>query len=618
MEITKELQEAINKGFIEIDEEKNKLIYKNLKNGNKVYPLKNPEEQVRLEWFLDLITKYQYEAKNIDMELSVKMWSAGKKSADLVIYYENKEKIYFSIEFKKPDITDNEFEGSILQSESYAKIIWADYFGSISWNTVRFFETKAFVREETKKDSFYTIPVKYGKPEEWNFIKWWVNDLEPVNIEILRNALSKAQQTIWKWGKRSPTEAFWEVAKLIFIKVADEKKPRKNGEPYNFQRKKNESTTKLFERINEMYEEERKRDKQVFQEKIKLDDKELAWVVEHLQRLNLNKTELDIKWEAFQLFLWWFFKWDNGQFFTPNTVTKFCIDLFAPELENTSKVLDTSCGSWGFLLKALDVMREKADEFFAEWSADHFNYWHSFAEKYLYGIEINESIARIAKMNMILHDDGHTNVISFDALEDIEKIKKDTENNEFKENSFDYIFTNPPFWAVVKNTESDYLGNFELGKTGNKVRLAQKTEILFIERFYQFLKPNGKIAVVLPDGVLTNSSLQYVREYILEHFKLLWVISLPQDAFKYYNAWVKSSVVVMQKNPLNPPYQGEIKNSSLDKGRLGGVSQQKEDYKIFMATVNKIGIDATGRTCENELPSIAQQFREFLKNPSFF
>jgi hypothetical protein len=73
MEITKELQEAINKGFIEIDEEKNKLIYKNLKNGNKVYPLKNPEEQVRLEWFLDLITKYQYEAKNIDMELSVKM-----------------------------------------------------------------------------------------------------------------------------------------------------------------------------------------------------------------------------------------------------------------------------------------------------------------------------------------------------------------------------------------------------------------------------------------------------------------------------------------------------------------------------------------------------------------
>lgn len=193
-------------------------------------------------------------------------------------------------------------------------------------------------------------------------------------------------------------------------------------------------------------------------------------------------------------------------------------------------------------------MREKAGEYYDESSVEYYRYWHDFAEKCLYGIEINESIARVAKMNMILHDDGHTNVISNDGLEPIENMT--AQNLGFQPNSFDYIFTNPPFGAVIKDTESDYLGTFALGKTldGRKNRPAQKTEILFLERFWHFLKPaTGKIAVVLPDGILTNSSLQYVREWLLEHFKLLGVISLPQDAFRYYGAGVKSSVVVLQK-----------------------------------------------------------------------
>jgi type I restriction enzyme M protein len=234
-------------------------------------------------------------------------------------------------------------------------------------------------------------------------------------------------------------------------------------------------------------------------------------------------------------------------------------------MEKTDKVLDPACGSGGFLLKALDAMREKADKVHTDKnSRQNFDYWHSFAEKYLYGIEINEAIARVSKMNMILHDDGHTNVICCDALENLSDIQNI--NRGFETQSFDYIFANPPFGAVVKKTEREYLGDFELGRNGNKERPAQKTEILFIERFWQFLKPNGKIAVVLPDGILTNSSLQYVREWMLEHFKLLGVISLPQDAFRYYGAGVKSSVVVMQK----------------------WGKEKEADYNIFMATAEKI------------------------------
>jgi type I restriction enzyme M protein len=239
--------------------------------------------------------------------------------------------------------------------------------------------------------------------------------------------------------------------------------------------------------------------------------------------------------------------------------------LFGEYIENTDRILDPSCGSGGFLLKVLDVMREKANDYYPDRNGkENFDYRHSFAEKCLFGIEINESIARVSKMNMILHDDGHTNVICYDGLEDFENITK--VNRGFEPESFDYIFTNPPFGAVVKKTESEYLDHFELGKNGNKSRPAQKTEILFIERFWQFLKSDGKIAVVLPDGILTNSSLQYVREWILEHFKLLGVVSLPQDAFRYYGAGVKSSILIMQK----------------------WGSKKEADYKIFMATAEKI------------------------------
>lgn len=516
--------------------------------------------------------------------------------ADLVIYEPHVENKYFVIEFKRSDITDNEFEQSVKQGIWNGRILKAKYYGSIAWTTMRFFEDW---KDNNLDDAFYSIPVKYDNPETWKYTYKWTVDLEPVTMKNLETALSKAHQTIWRGWKRNPAEAFWEVAKIIFIKIADEKKMRKKNEPYDFQRKRNESTKKLQDRINIIYSVERLKDKQVFNEEIKLDDKELAAIVEHLQNLNFNKTDLDIKWEAFQKFLWNFFKWDFGQYFTPNPVTRFCLDLFADEMENTDKVLDTSCGSGGFLLKALDVMREKATEYYPDYKTDpeqakdHFKHWHSFAENYLFWVEISESIARVAKMNMILHDDGHTNVISHDWLDDISKMAEI--NQDFKANSFKYIFTNPPFGAVIKKSESDYLENFELAKNWKKTRPAQKTEILFLERIHEFLQEWWKAVIVLPDWILTNSTLDYVRTWLLEHFKLLWVISLTQDAFKYYWAWVKSSVVILEKQ-ANP----------------------EKDYKIFMATADNIWVDASWRKCKSDLPWIAKQFWDFLKNPINF
>ncbi len=590
MELTKQHLLWIEKWFIEIDQEKDKVVYKNLRNWEKKYKFSDPEEQVRLEWFLDLVTKYQYEPQNIDLEVEMPK-RVPNQLADAVIYEDGVDNKYFVIEFKKADITDNEFEQAVKQGIWNGRVLKSKYYGTIAWETVRFFEEG---KDETLDDAFYSIPVKYGKPEEWTFTKWGVVDLEPVTSESLETVLAKAHQTIWDWWRRDKSRAFWEVAKIIFIKMWDEHKARKNWEAYEFQRKRNESIEKLASRIHAIYNEAKERDKHVFAEDIKLNDKELAVVVEHLQRLSLTKTELDVKGEAFQKFLWSFFKWDFWSYFTPSLVSKFCIDLFWEDIQNHDKVLDPACWSWWFLLKTLDLVRQKADEYYKKDSPEHYRYRHDFAVNNLFWIEISEDTARIAKMNMILHEDWHTNVIWHDALDKIEKMQ--VLNLWFKKEWFDYIFTNPPFWADVKAILKDYLWDYELAKTWNKLKPSQKTEILFIERCWQFLKTEWKMVVVLPDWILTNSSLKPIREWILNKFKVLWVISLPQDAFRYYWAWVKSSILVLQK----------------------WWNKKEVDYKIFMATAEKIWINSTGRKCENELPEIVKQFREFLKNPANF
>lgn len=569
------------KNYFSISEDGKWIVYKNTKIWDRKEKFTDPEEQVRAEFYVDLLEKYQYESKNIWLEVEMPK-RVPNQFADLVIYEPWTNKAYFVIEFKKADISDNEFEQAVKQGIGNWRVLDSQYYGTIAWETQRFFEKW---KDNSIDDAFYAFPIRYGKPEERTFTKNGTKDIEPITTEWLKTILAKAHQTIWRWGKRNPAEAFGEVAKIIFIKVADEKLLRKDWDPYEFQRKRNESTDRLAKRIHAIYEKEQEKDKQVFNEQIKLDEKELATVVEHLQAVNLNKTDLDVKWQAFQQFLGNFFKWDFGQYFTPTAVTKFCIDMLGNELENHHKVLDPACWSGGFLLQMLDFMRNRADEYFTKDSVSHFNYRHDFAEKKLFGIEISEAIARVAKMNMILHDDWHTNVISHDWLDDIEKMSK--YNLWFQPEGFDFIFTNPPFGAVIKETESDYLWTYDLWKNGKNKRTSQKTEILFIERCWQFLKPNGNMAIVLPDGIVTNSSLQYVRDRVLEHFKLKAVISLSQDAFKYYWAWVKSSILILQKREWEP----------------------EKDYKIFMAIANKIGIDATGRACENDLIEITKTFK---------
>lgn len=346
------------------------------------------------------------------------------------------------------------------------------------------------------------------------------------------------------------------------------------GEPYDFQiitvpKEEEKSETKrrliendnLYKRVMALYEEGRQKDKEVFRDNIRLTPEKIRTVVGYLESVNLGETDLDSKGRAFETFMGSFFRGNFGQYFTPREIVKFIIDVLP--IEHDSKVLDTSCGSGGFLLYALNKVRNKATELYPQYKTDTrqykhwFSYWHDFAEKNLYGIEISEQISRAAKMNMIIHDDGHTNVITSDGLISDESIIAKTNNHGFKYGTFDFIITNPPFGSTIRQSEQAYLKTYQLGKKeedwlaiatrSQGTRDGQSTEVLFIEQDYKFLKEGGYLAIVLPDGILTNSTMQYVRTQIEDWFRIVAVVSMPQTAFMANGAGVKSSVLFLKK-----------------------------------------------------------------------
>ena len=542
------------KGYIELLNEQTTIHY--VAPGKK-YKFTDPEEEVRAKYYVELIERYQYSENQIDLEVTVPRRTPSDR-ADIVIFQDDaKTKPYIVIECKKDDTSELKFEQAIEQAFGNCNSLSGHYTGVVAGNTRRFFNVKDCGAMERLQNVIADIPVRDGKVQEWRFKRndpdW---DLQVVGKGELTRVLGKCHDTLWQGGKLAPTDAFDELSKILFIKIRDEKKARHEGEPYDFQIKTGETPKSVTNRIKGLYQEAKAHDSEVFTEDVKVDDDVVFAVIGHLQRINLNKTDLDVKGVAFEVFLGDYFKGKMGQYFTPRELVEFIIKMIEPYYEE--RILDPACGSGGFLLYAMDYIQKEASQYYKEGTPEHHNYWHDFARDRLFGIEVNDAIARVAKMNMILHDDGHSNVIGSDALINFDKLYD--QNKGFEKESFDIILTNPPFGANIKKEEKSYLEDYKLGEGKN----SQKTEILFLERCFDFLKSGtGKLAIILPDGILNNSSLQYVRDYIEQHYEILAVVSLPQIAFKYYEAGVKPSILLLRKF-------------------------SEEEYSLYQASVNQI------------------------------
>ncbi len=588
MKMVETIKEIILNGqknnLIKISEDCSTITYVN-QNISRNY--NNPEEKIQAEAFCELVLKYNYPVEQVKQYVKVTVGS-DVKEADIIVYNDKEcKKPHIIVECKKAAISEQEFRQAVRQAYAYAfatagtvKYIWVT---SGIKN-----EYYAFDKEVDSRESVTDIPqYKVNKLASYKFAKnggttadgQKLSPLVKVEESELTNRFKQAHQALWGGGELNPSEAFDELDKLIFCKIFDEKKKRGNGQPYDFQiikvepksrdkrdieKADQETSENLLKRLILLYEEgknigERKNDTEIFKEGIKLNASKARTVVSYLEGIDILHTDLDSKGRAFETFMGSFFRGDFGQYFTPRNIVSFIVDSLP--IDENNRVLDTSCGSGGFLLHALDKVRKAARSFYdvkeeEQESLECHNQWHDFAEYNLYGIEINEQISRTAKMNMIIHDDGHTNVVTSDGLIAPDDLRIKTNNDGFKENSFDYIITNPPFGSIVKQTEKAYLHQYKLAtkevdwlNPSSKAsdRPSQNTEVLFIEQAEKYLVDGGYLAIVIPDGILTNSSMQYVRDYISDTFRIVAVISMPQTAFSANGAGVKSSVMFLKK-----------------------------------------------------------------------
>ena len=677
-------QQGIAKELIKFDAEKKYITY--IHQGKK-RNYQNPEEKVQAETFCKLILEYNYPVTHIQQFVSVKMGVADKE-ADIIVYEDSScTKPIIIVECKSETVTELEFQEAVKQAFSYAhalagttKFVWVT-----KGNKEEFYK---FDKEKNQKTLTNNIPYfgesdtprytyakggNYKDRKEGKETSIKAKDLQPIAESDLTRIFKQAHDALWAGGELNPTQAFDELDKLIFCKVWDERNTKK-GEAYQFQIFRDDNAEELRRRIFDIYDLGKEKDPEIFNKPIDLTAERTKTIVEYFQSVSFSKSDLDSKGKAFETFLGSYLRGEFGAYFTPRPVVKFAVE--AMPITKDSKVLDTSCGSGGFLLYALDKVRKQADAIHdladPQEAIEHYTHWHDFAEKMLFGIEINDQISRVAKMNMIIHDDGHTNVIQHDGLFDIATIARNSGNKGFTENSFDVITTNPPFGSIAKQSEKSYMQydgktapyyDFSLKELNwidaklkanhlTNGRENQSTEVLFMEQCHKFLKPNGYLAVVVPDGILTNSSLAYVRESIEEKYRIVAVVSLPQTAFTATGAGVKSSVLILRKYPtkstdkirsiktnlqdslakdqklaetvgqwekekkerLKPltskDEKTEIKRKEITDEYAEKISAFKEeleeryqaekqkqlhDYPIFMAIADNIGYDATGK-----------------------
>ena len=407
--------------------------------------------------------------------------------------------------------------------------------------------------------------------------------------------------------------AFWELLNLIFCKLYDEKRrfsDAKEGISYRRrfwvgvkEQNTKEGQAAVSDRIKGIFED--LKDSHIFKdvfdgsEQINLSDRGLAYVASELAKYSFLDATVDVKGTAYETIVSNTLKQEAGQFFTPRNIIKCMVEMMDPD-QNT-RVLDPACGSGGFLVMVLDHVRRKiAKNLYpdlddvrleAKYNSPEVNEAvREYAEKMIFGFDFDPDLKKAARMNMVMAGDGHSNIYNINSLDyphgskpDVPLIAKavnesithsadkDFDFGTSKDNAqgrFDMVFTNPPFGTKVE-VDQEIAERYELN--------SKAPEVLFIEACHNFLKPGGKMAIVLPDGILGNPNTESVRLWILKHFKLIASVDLPVETF-LPQVGVQASLLFLQKKT--------------DAEML--VPIEDEDYDVFMAIVEQVGKDRRG------------------------
>lgn len=521
-----------------------------------------------------------------------------------------------------------------------------------------------FADWEVSRDFSNTLPARYGKAQKTPYIKASAKDLETdFSNEMLNQLQTDLHNVLWGGGGTDDNEVFASLTNLILAKIQDEDE-KEDGDTYDFQSmtfakdgdEEFETNEQLFERINALYCRALKSklyilDENELQKSYVIDSKKfslskLKYAVQRMEGLSFvdGKNSLsgkDILGDFFEGIIRNGFKQSKGQFFTHINIVRFMLyamqtDKLAIKRIKEDKelpyMIDPSAGSGTFLIEymkfitqnmkyrnrnadgynaLLGTARAVKDKVLSDWFYPNHreNKW---AQTYIYGSEINFNLGTAAKVNMILHGDGSTNIFVKDGLLPFSKYEKETapnalhgsDKNELYQNrevngQFDLILTNPPFSVELDNdTKKSVKHDFMFGEKKN-------SENLFVERWYQLLRENGRLAAVLPESVFDTTENKYIRLFLYKYFTIKAVVSLPQISFEPYTS-TKTSILFAQKKTA-----AEVKawNDAWD-------SASKEYSHLVTQAKNLIAV-ANGTKQKAKLPSIknltAEQERKVLE-----
>jgi len=585
---------------------KNNKIRVPLKGKDEWLALK-PEEQVRQEYICRLVNNYGFDLEQMAQEVQVSnsQRGQGRAMADIVVWKNIKD--------KRENNTVREED--YFQGYNYASWAGADFFVTTNLKETRIFKVvKGKIPK--KLEEVVNIPdAKIANDEKK------INELLKQTKAFTRDEFSKllfkCHNIIRNNDKLSPEAAFDEISKVLFIKIRYE---RANSEHQIFSKEafkqakahyenyRTKGASDFYQVLFEHTKDDFK-DDDLFEasEILRIRENSFEAIVEELQIYNLSTTSDDVKGIAFEQFLGKTFRGELGQFFTPRTIVDFIVDVLDPQ--ESEIICDPCCGSGGFLIKAFEYVRAKIEnEIHLAKEKIKREYYTEAYEKLsdkkkaevdetvndlfsklnaeldinnpksrirelsydcIFGTDANPRMSRTAKMNMIMHGDGHGGVHHNDGLLNV---------NGIFENRFDIILTNPPFGSRVekslkiteadKYTDIDRIRKYQkrygsaydealkqvndnidkplldLYETGSMSTL---TEVLFIERCLNLLKPGGRMGIVLPEGVLNNTNLQKIRDFVESRAKILLITSIPQDVFIASGATVKPSLLFFKK-----------------------------------------------------------------------
>lgn len=572
-----------------------------------------PEEQVRQRVARSLVEEYGYLKEDIELEFTIKV-GAAKKRVDIAVFQHGKkhkqENIFLIAETKPETVEPTDRENGVDQLKSYLAACPNALFGL--WIGSQLLAFEVIIEEGERRTVEVADIPPYGKKEPPPLT---FDQLVPAR-EGLRELFRRCHNYIYANQGLQKEQAFHELLKLIFCKVHDEQttpgEMRFDISPE--ERRSTVAQRRLRQRINELFEEVKKRYPYIFaeDERIRLNDRVLAYIVSELRRYSLLRTEADIKGNAYEEIVGPNLRGDRGEFFTPRNVCEMAVRMaFATYPKDrwlSLKVLDPACGTGGFLVAVKNLWRsvltEQAERRYKN-NLVEANKWiyrrlQEVCNENLFGIDINPALVRACQMNLVMHggeaEDGAPNIFTANSL--LPPTEWPVEVQEkIKLGAFDIVLTNPPFGAGPALVVDDphILDQFELTRFATKnPRSALPPEQLFVERCWQFLKPGGCMAIVLPDSILSNPGLLYIRRWILSRCRILASVDLPPETFEAFGGTgTKTSVLVLQKK-------------TEEQMRLEEASRQIQDYEIFMAICRTMGYDRRGndlwlRTPEGEV-----------------